>query len=148
MQMDPEKEEELIKLYYQVAYQAGKRAQDKTEIVHMFSGQYRCLRQLETVERISQKDLAALLEIRTTSLGETLTKLEKKGYVKRETSDEDRRVSYISITPSGKEQVERARKDGLRERHELIAPLTEEEKEQFYHILKKIKDSYLEVEGN
>ncbi len=144
--MGPNEEEELIRLYYQVAYQVGRRATSKTDSTHMYSGQYRCLRQLEDIDRITQKDLADLLEIRTTSLSETLSKLEKKGYVKRETSDKDHRVSYISITPEGRAQIQLVRRDGLKGRHDLIAPLTEEEKEQLYHILKKIKDSYIEGE--
>ncbi len=142
MQKNPVEDEELVKLYYQVAYQVGKRAKSKTENVHMFSGQYNCLRQLENVEKISQKDLAERLDIRTTSLSETLSKLEKKGYIRREPSEKDRRVHYISITSDGKEQICRVREDGLKRRHDLVAPLSEKEKEEFYRILKKIKDSY------
>lgn len=69
-------------------------------------GQGRILRILKLKPEISQKDLSYLLEMRPQSLGELLSKLEKKGYISRTPSETDRRVMNIKLTKEGDEATE------------------------------------------
>ncbi|GLC31197.1 MarR family winged helix-turn-helix transcriptional regulator [Clostridium omnivorum] len=69
-------------------------------------GQGRILRILKLKPEISQKDLSYLLEMRPQSLGELLSKLEKKGYIIRTPSETDRRVMNIKLTKEGDEATE------------------------------------------
>lgn len=69
-------------------------------------GQGRILRILKLKPEISQKDLSYLLEMRPQSLGELLSKLEKKGYISRTPSETDRRVMNIKLTKEGDKATE------------------------------------------
>ncbi len=66
-------------------------------------GQGRILSILKMKPEISQKELSYLLEMRPQSMGELLTKLEKKGYINRTPSESDRRVLNIKLTKEGEE---------------------------------------------
>jgi DNA-binding MarR family transcriptional regulator len=66
-------------------------------------GQGRILSILKMKPEISQKELSYLLEMRPQSMGELLTKLEKKGYISRTPSETDRRVLNIKLTKEGEE---------------------------------------------
>ncbi len=65
-------------------------------------GQGRILALLRRSPEISQKELSAILDIRSQSLGELLMKLERSGFITRTPSEEDRRVMVIRLTESGK----------------------------------------------
>ncbi len=66
-------------------------------------GQGRVLAILKMKPEITQKDLSYLLDMRPQSLGELLSKLEKKGYITRTPSEKDRRVINIKLTEEGKQ---------------------------------------------
>lgn len=70
-------------------------------------GQGRVLALLKLKPEVSQKELSAILDIRSQSLGELLTKLERQGYIARSPSEEDRRVMNISLTEAGKAASEK-----------------------------------------
>lgn len=71
-------------------------------------GQGRILSLLKIKNEISQKDLAAILDIRPQSLGELLAKLEKAGFIERTPSEQDKRIMEIRLTESGKAASEEA----------------------------------------
>ena len=75
-----------------------RNANDKS-ITH---GQGRILVILHQKDGISTKELSEILNIKVTSLNETLNKLIKKGYVKKETSPDDKRVLLIYLTEKGR----------------------------------------------
>jgi DNA-binding MarR family transcriptional regulator len=54
-------------------------------------------------------ELANLTKVKTQSMSHILNKLEKQGVIKRTPSKEDGRKVFISITPTGKKIVEKAR---------------------------------------
>lgn len=54
-------------------------------------------------------ELASLTRIKTQSMSHILNRLEKQGVIKRKPSKTDKRKIYVSITPSGKKLVEKAR---------------------------------------
>lgn len=66
-------------------------------------GQGRVLSILKLKSEITQKELAFILDMRNQSLGELLTKLEAKGFITREQSENDKRVMVVRITKEGKE---------------------------------------------
>lgn len=66
-------------------------------------GQGRVLAILKMKPEITQKDLSYLLDMRPQSLGELLSKLEKKGYITRTPSEKDRRIINIKLTEEGKQ---------------------------------------------
>ncbi len=77
-------------------------------------GQGRLLAMLRVKPGISQKDLSYLLGMRSQSVGELLSKLERNGYITRTPSEADRRAMDISLTEEGEraaEQTEKQRED-------------------------------------
>ena len=65
-------------------------------------GQGRILFILNQKDGISTKELSEILSIKVTSLNETLNKLIKKGYLKKEASADDKRVLLIYLTEKGR----------------------------------------------
>ena len=65
-------------------------------------GQGRILALLKVKDGLSTKDMSNVLDIRTSSLNEMLGKLEGKGYVVREQSEEDGRVMVVKLTDKGR----------------------------------------------
>ncbi|WP_052356737.1 MarR family winged helix-turn-helix transcriptional regulator [[Clostridium] dakarense] len=100
---------------------------------------------LDNMGSISQKKLSTLLDIRSTSLSELLFKLEKKGFVERTRSAEDKRTFLISLTKEGLDEVKKHRKSRIKSHTEIVTPLSDDEKQQFTYILSKIKDYYTEL---
>jgi DNA-binding MarR family transcriptional regulator len=64
-------------------------------------GQGRVLSILKMKPEMSQKELTYLLDMSKQGLAELLNKLEKKGYIKREPVEEDRRSFNIILTEEG-----------------------------------------------
>lgn len=66
-----------------------------------YSGQGRVLKVLKLKPEIAQKELSEILGMRPQSMGELLSKLEKKGYVTRTLSPDDKRVIIVHLTEAG-----------------------------------------------
>jgi DNA-binding MarR family transcriptional regulator len=65
-------------------------------------GQGRIMALLNLQPTIGQKELSAILDMRSQSLGELLAKLERQGYITRSPSEADRRAMDIRLTDAGK----------------------------------------------
>ena len=77
-----------------------KRNANKLNITH---GQGKILLILNKKEGISTKELSEILNIKVTSLNETLNKLQEQEYIEKRPSNIDKRVLLIYLTPKGRE---------------------------------------------
>ena len=100
----------------------------------MRRGQGRVLSLLKMQPEITQKDLSYLLDMRPQSLGELLSKLEKKGFITRTPSEDDRRIMIIRLTPEG----EKAAENPKNKSDDFFGILNSEEKEQFNEYLERL----------
>ena len=66
-----------------------------------YSGQGRVLKVLKIKPEIPQKELSEILGMRPQSIGELLSKLEKKGYITRTPSPNDKRGIIVHLTEKG-----------------------------------------------
>ena len=107
-----------------------KRNANKKTISH---GQGRILAILHRKDGISTKELSEILNIKVTSLNETLNKLIKAGYLKKETSQKDKRVLLIYLTEKGRDFRPPKPKDA-----DVFDCLSEEEKENLDRYLERI----------
>lgn len=87
------------KLFFITESIKRKNANDK----NMARGQGRILLILNQKDGLSTKELAEIMNIKVTSLNETLNKLIRKGYIKKEVSPKDKRVLLIYLTDKGRE---------------------------------------------
>ena len=75
-----------------------KRNANNKSITH---GQGRILMILKRCDGISTKELSEILNIKVTSLNETLNKLQQKDLVEKRPSPEDRRILLVYLTKKG-----------------------------------------------
>lgn len=136
------KDEEIIELFFEVNrlnLQWGKR---QVKSLSPFRGQYRALSALEQTGAIPQKELARILEVRPASISEILLKLEHKGLVERIPDQKDKRITLVTLTNAGRMQAAKNRRERAKFHSSMLSDLTEEEKESFVRILKKIRHYY------
>lgn len=60
---------------------------------------------------ITQTELAQILGVQSASVSEVLMKLERKGFVKREKAEQDRRSIQVTLTEAGQEHLNRPEVD-------------------------------------
>lgn len=110
-------------------------------------GHGKILHALDMCDGMSQKELAARLEIRPQSLTEALLRLEQEGLISRTRSERDKREQFVSITPAGRERAQRVYEVRRQAMDLLFSGLEDEEKEQLNALLEKIVERFKEEEG-
>ncbi|NNJ31299.1 MarR family winged helix-turn-helix transcriptional regulator [Lacrimispora defluvii] len=109
-------------------------------------GQGRVLSILKRNPQITQKELSALLDIRSQSLGELLVRLERDGCIIRVPSETDRRVLHITLTEQGMKAAGQAEKNKERSA-ELFDCLSKEEKEYLGKVLNRLEAAFEKEAG-
>jgi DNA-binding MarR family transcriptional regulator len=97
-------EEKLQRLVWLWHRYTRKHHQGHGPMADTSRGQGRVLAALKMQPEISTRDLAYLLGIRTQSLNELLSKLEKAEFITRKQADEDKRVILVQITEKGRQE--------------------------------------------
>ena len=102
-------------------------------------GQGRVLALLSAKPETTQRELSYLLDMRQQSLSELLAKLEDKGFITREKSAEDGRVTVVRLTQAGAEAVPSP--EQMDERADALDCLSAEEHTQLEALTDKITAS-------
>jgi DNA-binding MarR family transcriptional regulator len=97
-------------------------------------GQGRILAALKMRDGVSTKDLAYLLGLHVASLNEMLANLAKGGYVVREQSEQDKRVTLIKLTDKGRNEEQ----PDAPEFGDIFDSLTEEEQGMLGNLIDKV----------
>lgn len=87
---------------------------------------------------ISQQQLADSLHIRPQSISEAIGILEGRGYIRKEASPSDRRVTLIYITEEGRAHAAILAEERRQHAQQFFSVLTEEEKDSLMKILTKL----------
>ncbi len=99
-------------------------------------GQGRVLALLKTKPETTQRELSFLLDMRQQSLSELLAKLEEKGFVTREKSQEDGRVTVVRLTDEGAAAAPSP--EQMQARADALDCLTAEERSQLEGLTDKV----------
>lgn len=91
--------------------------------------------------RYSLKELEQLLHVAQSTAAGIISRLEQKGFVAGYGDAEDRRIKRVQITPAGVECVRTALHHRAEAEEVLLSNLTEAERNLFYMLLKKVRDS-------
>jgi len=94
--------EELDFLLSQVCRLHYVRAQGLLEAVGVYRGQPPVLHILQEQEGLTQSELAARLDLAPATVTKMLQRLEKAGFIQRQTDAEDQRVSRVYLTDAGR----------------------------------------------
>ena len=108
-------------------------------------GQHHLLMRLAKQEWKSQKELADSMEISTATVAVSLKKLEQGGYITREVVSDDNRYNQLEITDKGREVIKESCKIFNHIDETLFKGFTEEEKEEFGRLVKKMNQNLTEL---
>ncbi len=96
---------------------------------------------LSAVERhpgTDQATVAGLVAYDRATLGKVIDKLEERGLMIRTTSPTDRRAKALELTQTGRDLLVTARPLVLAMQPDILAGLSEDEKQTFMHLIEKI----------
>ena len=89
----------------------------------------------------SLKELEQLLHVAQSTAAGIIARLEQKGLVEGFGDAEDRRIKRVRITPAGLECIRTALHFRAEADEKLLSGLSETERDIFYTLLKKVRDS-------
>lgn len=89
----------------------------------------------------SLKELEQILHVAQSTAAGIIARLEQKGFAEGFGDAVDRRVKLVRITPAGVECVRSALHHRAEAEEKLLSGLTETERDIFYTLLKKVRDS-------
>jgi len=104
-------------------------------------GQFTALRTLIEQGDVSQRELTEVMSSDPNTIASLLSRMEKLGWIKRETRERDRRANRLHVTVAGKRKFAAARPAALDLQARVLAVLPEAEREQFLESLEKIADA-------
>lgn len=139
--MEPQKD--CGSLLKQINDELRKNANNAMRAQDMTLAQLEALIQLEQAPegRRSLKELEQLLHVAQSTAAGIISRLEQKGYVEGFGDAGDRRVKLVRITPAGRACVGAALHHRAEAEKRLLSSLTEAERNIFYLLLKKVRDS-------
>lgn len=105
---------------------------------NMMDGKGRLLSVLKQKDGLTQRELCEELDIRPSSVGELVRKLEANNLVIRQNNEDDRRVMNVYLTESGRKLVEGTSSEQTEIQAYLFKDVSEEEKDVFARVLKKM----------
>ena len=108
------------------------------------SGQGRILHLLDTEGAILQRDLQARLGVKSGSLSEILSKLEREGLIARETDPRDRRRVIVRMTDAGRAHAEAHRQTPMEK--DWFQALDQEQSEELIRLLDILLESWKELQ--
>ncbi|WP_044419081.1 MarR family winged helix-turn-helix transcriptional regulator [Halarcobacter anaerophilus] len=126
---------------YRVAQTASKINQSLTKALKDYdiaSEQRVILDLIDQDSSISQNELSQALGKDKTTISRTLDAIEKKGYILREQTRDDKRFKIISLTVSGKKVLEETKPIIESLRSYFISDFSEDEVETINRLLNKI----------
>lgn len=105
----------------------------------VYRSQHQLLMYISKYPNASQKDIADFHHVSTATVAVSLKKLEKGGYICRETDQEDNRFNKICITEKGRGIVEDSKKVFERMEQALFNSFSEEEMLQFEGLVDRLR---------
>lgn len=105
---------------------------------NMMNGKGRLLSVLNKEEGLTQRQLGEFLDIRPSSVGELLRKLEANELVVRRNNSEDRRVMNVYLTDKGRDIVSNVATTQENVQANLFEEISDDQKENFAQVLEKM----------
>ncbi len=96
---------------------------------------------LQSGEEMDQLTLSTSVGIDRTSGADVIRRLERRGFLTRQSSRFDRRAKLVKITEAGRAFIKGVRPRMARAQERLIAPLTDEERDEFFRLINKMVDA-------
>ena len=98
--------------------------------------QYSVLQGIENASGIDQKTLARSIGFDTSTIGSVIDRLEARGWVKRNSSPEDKRVRLLTLTEDGHQLLEAVVPSMLLAQERMLDPLSKKDRVEFMRMLR------------
>ena len=105
------------------------------------SGQVPVLIELARAGQLNQKELAERVHVTAATMSGLLKRMERSGFIRRTTDENDARVSLVELTEEGKAQCEIARGSFDQTCHKILDGLDQESQLQLKQLLDRIQDN-------
>lgn len=89
-------------------------------------------------ENVKISDISAILNLPRPGVTRTVKEMEAKGYLRKYSSDEDGRITYIEITPKGEELSEKYDKNYYSRLLEYLGDITDKEADCMINTIDKL----------
>ena len=138
-----EKRQACGKLIKQINDELRKNANNAMRSMDMTMAQLEALLELDRApeKQRSLKELEQRLHVAQSTAAGIIARLEQKGFVEGFGDTTDRRIKLVRITPAGIDCANSARQGMLEAEAQLLSGLTETERDIFFTLLKKVRDS-------
>ena len=104
-------------------------------------GQFTALRTLIERGDVSQRELTEVMSSDPNTIASLLSRMEKLGWIERETHERDRRANRLHVTAAGKRKFTSVRPKALDLQARVLNVLPESEREKFLESLERIADA-------
>jgi DNA-binding MarR family transcriptional regulator len=95
---------------------------------------------IDSLPGTDQVSLSRAIAVDRSSIARVVSRLEARGFIKRDVNQEDRREKKVELTPEGKSVVLSIRPKVNEVNKRILAPLKPEEQEQFIRYLTTVCD--------
>lgn len=104
----------------------------------VYRSQHRLLMHLNCQPNCSQVEIAEHLEVSPAAVAVSIKKLEKGGYIRRETDESDNRIHQVTITAKGKQVIQKSEVMFWKIERQMFRDFSEEEIQQMNDFLERI----------
>lgn len=112
----------------------------KTQEFDITPVQYSALLALRNHPGIDQTTLMQIIAFDRSTIGEVVTRLARKGLIKRTVGRKDRRTRRLDLTPAGRGLLIRLEPINDQVQQLILAPLNRPERVQFVRLMRKVAD--------
>lgn len=104
--------------------------------------QYAALAAVRSNEGLDATRVSELISLDRSTVGDVLFRMEKKGWLERYASPEDRRVKLLRLTGAGAEVLAQVGGPVLRVQERLLDPLAPDTRATFLHLLSQLAEGH------
>ena len=127
---------------------ASKRFAERLSTLGLTPRMWGALNVLEAEEAVTQHQLGRSIGMDPSSMVAAIDELESRGWVQRRRHPSDRRAHALHITAQGRRTLGKGRKLAAEAQEELLAPLSEPERQQLHDLLLRLAEAAQTVEGD
>lgn len=103
---------------------------------------------ISKADSINQKELAQSMHIRESTMTGLLDRLERDGLIERKVNSDDMRKKSIFLSKEGRDKLEKVEEISRDFINHAEKDVSEEERDKFYQIMKKMVEASTEWEEN
>lgn len=140
-------ERELSMKFRRVDRVFKRNIEHKVKDTGVYRSQHSLLMHLNREPNCSQVKLAEQLEVSPAAIAVSTKKLEKGGYIRRETDENDNRAHQVFITEKGREVIEQSMIIFQETEAKMFAGFSEEEMAEMDNFLERIYENLSQKTG-